>query len=353
MRTFDGLSHTNIRLAVSVWLVVLSAFACCQTSTEEKHGAVERIKVHGKSLEGNLEGDSADREVSVYLPPSYSADPHRRYPVVYLLHGFTDTDSVWFGNKHTFVNGIAAADRAFSHGTKEMILVMPNAYTRYFGSMYSNSATAGNWEDFLARDLVGYIDAHYRTLPDRMSRGLTGHSMGGYGTIRLGMKHPEVFSSIYALSACCLSPKTNLQDPAFAKMEEVHTDEQLAKIDFFTKIDFASAAAWSPNPKNPPRFMDLPWHEGKFQPSVAERWAANAPNIMVHQYLPSLRSLHAIAFDVGSNDGIGAGETALDEILTGYGIPHIHETYEGDHLNRIELRLETKVLPFFATNLSF
>jgi S-formylglutathione hydrolase len=273
--------------------------------------------------------------------------------VVYTLHGFTDSDSAWFGNRHTFVNGIAAADRAFSGGTREMVLVMPNAYTRYFGSMYSNSVTVGDWEGFLAHDLVAYIDTHYRTIPDRMSRGLAGHSMGGYGAIRLGMKHPEVFSSIYALSACCLTPFPNLQDSARAGVEDIHTDDELAKADFSTKVNFASAAAWSPNPKNPPRFLDLPWHEGKFQPSVAERWAANAPTVMIHQYVPNLKTLHAVAFDVGSHDFLGAGVQALDEILTAYRIPHTYETYDGDHLNRIEMRFETKVLPFFAANLSF
>jgi S-formylglutathione hydrolase FrmB len=75
---------------------------------------------------------------------------------------------------------------------------MPNAYTRYQGSMYSSSLTTGDWENFIARELVAYIDSHYRTIPNRMSRGLAGHSMGGYGTRRIGMKHPDVFSSIYA-----------------------------------------------------------------------------------------------------------------------------------------------------------
>jgi S-formylglutathione hydrolase len=335
-------------------LVLLMAnLVVSQTEIATRHGSVEHIKVHGISLEGNLEGDSADREVSVYLPPSYLGNKHRRYPVVYLLHGFTDTDGTWFGNKHTFVDGIAAADRAFASGTREMILVMPNARTRYFGSMYSNSVTIGDWEEFIARDLVSYIDSHYRTIPDRMSRGISGHSMGGYGTIRLGMKHPAVFSSVYALSACCLAPSPNLADPAKAKLEDIHTDEDLAKADFFTKAMFASAAAWSPDPKDPPRFLALPWKKGVFQQLVADKWAANAPIIMLDQYVPSLRSLHAIAFDVGTHDFLAGSVQALDEALTRYGIPHDYETYDGDHLNRIEIRFEKNVLPFFAANLSF
>jgi len=336
----------------ALWFV-LAGCAFAQTESVTKHGSVERIQIHGKSLEGNLEGDSADRDVSVYLPPSYAMNPHRRYPVLYVLHGFTDTDTTWFGNKHTFVNGTAAADRAFTSGTRDMILVMPNAFTRYFGSMYSSSVTTADWEGFIARDLVAYIDSHYRTIPDRMSRGLAGHSMGGYGTFRLGMKHAEVFSSIYAMSACCLVPSPNLRDSAKASLEDIHTDAEFAAADFFTKVNFASAAAWSPEPENPPRFLDLPWKNGEFQPLVAQKWAANAATVMIDQYVPNLKSLHAVALDVGTKDFLEAGVQAMDKILTDYKIVHTYETYDGDHLNRIEGRFEKKVLPFFATNLSF
>ncbi len=159
-------------------------------------GAVERIKVHGKSLEGNLEGDSPDRDVSVYLPASYANEKTRRYPVIYMLHGFTDSDDKWFGFTGHWINLPMVLDKTFGEpGTREMIVVMPNAFTRYQGSMYSNSATTGNWEDFIVRELVPYIDAHYRTFPQAASRGLAGHSMGGYGALRIGMRHPDVFSS--------------------------------------------------------------------------------------------------------------------------------------------------------------
>jgi S-formylglutathione hydrolase len=351
MLKFSG-SVTRVLQPVLLSLVFATVVFSQATAPSIHHGSVERIKVHGTSLEGNLEGDSADRDVSVYLPPSYHVGGQQRYPTLYLLHGFTDNDSVWFGDTHKFINATAAADRAFSSGTREMILVMPNAHTRYFGAMYSNSVTTGNWEDFVAHDLVAYIDAHYRTISNPTNRGLAGHSMGGYGAIRLAMKHPEVFSSIYALSACCLAPFPNPETRTKAKLEEIHTDEDLAKADFFAKANFASAAAWSPNPKNPPRYLDLPGSSDT-QPSVADRWAANAPTVMIHQYVPSLKSLRAIAFDVGSQDFLAASVQTLDAIFTTYKIPHTYETYDGDHLNRIELRLEKKVLPFFATNLGF
>jgi|SRR5450755_1025939 len=174
-----------------------------------RHGTTERIKVHGRSLEGNLEGDSPDRDVSIYLPPTYTDHPNRRYPVLYMLHGFTDTDAKWFGlDAHSWMMPLPAIiDKALEEGaTREMIVVMPNAYTRYKGSMYSNSITTGDWERFIAGDLVERIDSHYRTIAGAASRGLAGHSMGGYGAIRIGMKYPDVFSSIYLMSPCCMTP---------------------------------------------------------------------------------------------------------------------------------------------------
>ena len=90
-------------------------------------------------------------------------------------------------------------------GAKEMIVVLPDSKTVYNGSMYSSSVTTGDFENFVARDVVAYIDAHYRTIPKRTSRGLVGHSMGGYGASRIGMKHSDVFGSLYIMSPCCMS----------------------------------------------------------------------------------------------------------------------------------------------------
>ncbi len=337
-----------------VLVVAASPVSRSQTAPPVAHGTVERVKVHGASLEGNLEGDSADRDVSVYLPPSYKVHKHQRYPVLYILHGYMDNDINWFGEKHVFVDAPKAIDGALAGGSaKEMIIVMPSAYTVYMGSMYSNSVTTGNWEAFLTRDLVSYVDSHYRTIPDRMSRGLAGHSMGGYGTVRLGMRYPDVYSSIYAMSACCLIPNSNPPPDATAKAEAIHSAADLAKADFGTRAMIASAAAWSPDPKNPPLFLDLPTVGGKIQPEVEAAWDANAPLAMLAQYVANLKQLHAIAIDVGTKDGLMASNQELEERMTLFGIAHTYETYDGNHISGIQDRLENHVLPFFSKNLSF
>lgn len=335
-------------------LFFVAIFTLC--AAEPPKGTVERIKVHGKLLEGNLAGDSADRDVSVYLPPSYASEPARRYPVVYLLHGFTDSDELWFGFKKHWISVPPIFDKAVAAGlSKEMIVVMPNALTLFGGSMYSTSAVTGDWEMYVTRELVAYIDGHYRTLASAESRGLAGHSMGGYGALRIGMKHPSVFSSVYLLSPCCLAADVAPKSAAMmAAAEKVSSREQIAAAGFMTKAMLASAAAWSPNPKAPPFFLDLPTKNGEFQPAVAARWAASSPLWMIDQYVPNFRRLRALAFDAGDRDGTITETTAqLHRVLEGYGLTHQYEGYEGDHVNRIAERIEKKVLPFFSAKLSF
>ncbi|HKN33202.1 MAG TPA: alpha/beta hydrolase-fold protein [Terriglobales bacterium] len=139
--------------------------------------AVERIKIHATALEGSLEGDAVDREVFVFLPPGYAQERSRRYPVVYALHGYSIGAEQWTHEIHV----PQTIEGAFAQGAKEMIVVLPDSKTVHNGSMYSSSVTTGDFEQFIAHDVVAYIDAHYRTLPNRESRGLVGHSMGGYG----------------------------------------------------------------------------------------------------------------------------------------------------------------------------
>jgi len=337
--------------------------------SSSQKGRFERVKVHGKSLEGNLEGDSPDRDVSIYLPRGYDNRRQQRYPVVYLLHGYGGSDEGWYGpnTKSAFQSAgtslPAVADKIISSGrAREMILVMPNAFTLFQGSMYSNSVTTGNWEAFITQDLVAYVDSRYRTLPQRASRGLAGKSMGGYGTLRIAMKYPHVFSSIYMMSACCLKASLNPSDnwgvvwdqaDALAKAEALRSLAGVPTADGGTMRTLARAAAWSPNPKNPPFFFDLPSKGGQLQPEVIARWAANAPLAMIDQYVPNLKKLHAIGFDVGDKDFLLAANKELHSVLAQNEIPHSFEIHDGDHSNREVVRIETKVLPFFSQNLSF
>src|SRR6185295_19747743 len=248
---------------------------------------VERIKIHGKALEGNLEGDAVDRDAIVFLPPGYSQNRTRRYPVVYALHGYSIGAEQWSKEIHV----PQTIEGAFAQGAKELIVVLPDSKTLHNGSMYSSSVTTGDFENYVARDVVAYMDAHYRTIPERRSRGLVGHSMGGYGATRIGMKHSDVFGSLYIMSPCCLAPRPPPNDPELQKkIEAAKSGADLDKLPFWVRAQLASAAAWSPNPANPPWFSDLPTRDGQPRPEVLEKWNANAPLAFIDQYVMNLRS---------------------------------------------------------------
>jgi S-formylglutathione hydrolase FrmB len=222
--------------------------------------------------------------------------------------------------------------------------------------MYSSSVTTGDFETFIARDLIRYIDAHYRTIPDRLSRGLAGHSMGGYGTARIGMKHPDMFGALYMMSPCCLSARamTGAGDAqALAALEAVKSPADSAKLPFLLRAQLASAAAWSPNPQNPPLYLDLPTKGGEVQADVLAKWAANAPLAFVDQYVGNLRRYRAIAIDVGDQDGLKTDAGKLHEVLDRYGIANSFQIYPGTHVSDVASRFQDFVLPFFSRNLVF
>lgn len=337
-----------LTLAVSV--------ASAQVKTEvpapvagAKPASAEHARVHSAALDGNLEGNSADRDVIVFLPPSYSAQKSRRYPVVYALHGYSIGAEQWSKEIHV----PQTIEGAFAQGAQDMIVVLPDSKTVHNGSMYSSSITTGDFETFIARDLVAYVDGHYRTIPKRSSRGLVGHSMGGYGATRIGMKHSDVFGSLYIMSPCCLEPRP--AGPVSAEVEkklsEVKNAADSATLSFGLRAQLATAAAWSPNPKNPPLYLDLPSKDGAVQPFVIAKWAANSPLSFGDQYISGLKRYRGIGLDVGDQDGLKTGAVKLHEMLETYGIANQFEIYSGTHTSAVAVRFQNYVMPFFSKNL--
>jgi len=177
--------------------------------------------------------------------------------------------------------------------------------------------------------------------------------MGGYGATRIGMKHADVFGSLYIMSPCCLSPRipaaaNTANDEALAA---VKTPADSAKLPFGLRVQLASAAAWSPNPNNPPLYLDLPI--GSNQQPVLARWAANAPLAFIDQYIDQLRRYRAIAIDVGDMDNLKVDTGKLHDVLAAYGIKHDFEIYPGTHTSDVAVRFQDHVVPFFSRTLSF
>jgi len=299
--------------------------------------------------------------VIVFLPPSYKKEKHRRYPVIYALHGFFIGAEQWTHEIHV----PQTIEGAFAQGAREMIVVLPDSKTIYNGSMYSSSMTTGDFENYIARDVVAYMDAHYRTIPNRTSRGLVGHSMGGYGASRIGMKHSDVFGALYIMSPCCMSPMSGggpgpsdrMKEMGIANEKKVAAAkspaELAAQAPGFGVAQFATAAAWAPDPKNPPLYFDLPTKDGVPVPEVQAKFAANAPLIFVHQYIGNLKQYRAIAMDVGDQDGLRFDAAKLHDILDSYSIVNSFEIYPGTHTSAVADRFQNHVLPFFSKSLCF
>lgn len=329
--------HEGLRRCLVLGVLLLTSVAALA------QGTLQQIKVNGPSLVGNLEGNVSERDVFVYLPPGYT-EGNQRYPVVYFLHGYGATAQI-------YVNGVlqlpGSADAAIAAGAEPAIVVVPDASNNYGGSMYANSPTVGDWETFIARDLVNHIDANYRTLATRESRGLSGHSMGGHGTLRIGMKHPEVFGALYAMSSCCLLNQAPNQEAVAGQLQRMAEGDVRGARGFANAL-LAQAAAWAPNPQNAPYYFDFPYQDGELQPLVAAKWTANSPLVFVDQYVPALLQYEGIMLDVGDKDGLEATNTQLDAALTRLGVAHGYEVYDGDHGNRIGERFVSKLLPFFS-----
>ena len=351
-------SLTTLLLYFLLWLAP-TPFILAQ------QGQLEHITVPGPSLENNLLGFETTREVALYLPPGYDSSPDRRYPVVYVLHGITDPITVWtepwspeevdFGTMQNLM------DRGIAAGLlQEMILVMPDARTPFFGCHYTNSSVKGNWKDFITEDLIGYIDTHYRTLPQPDGRGIMGHSMGGHGAIRIGLRHPDLFSAVYGMNPSMMGwgGDVSADNPAFEILLSNPDPSPYFESNFYVPAIIGVSQAFSPNPENPPFYADYPFKKENESivpnPEAFARWEASFPTSLIDGYLAGADKLHGLRFDSAFTDEfshIPPTTRAFSEALTEKGVPHVFEMYNGDHRNRLwgrQGRLYMEVLPYFS-----
>jgi enterochelin esterase family protein len=300
---------------------------------------------HSKSLDGNPLGDPVTRRVPVYLPPGY--DKKERYPSAYLLAGYGSRGLRFLNDDLWEENIPQQLDRLVSDGViQPMIVVMPDASTRYGGSQYVNSSATGNYEDHIL-ELVAYIDSKYSTLADRNRRAILGHSSGGFGALRFGMLHPEVFGLVADHSGdkyfeMGLKPNFGevlrycekvgdaglaelLRDPG-AGLKNGAPHQVLSLL--------ATAACYSPN-ANVDLGFDLPYdvRTGAFRPEVWARWLDFDPTEIVDRHIESLKSLRLLYFDCGRFDeyNLVYGARRITEKLRTLGIPFQYEEYDGSH----------------------
>ena len=354
----------------SLALVIGAVSAVYAQALAPRQPTLERASFHATALEGNALGDPAEQPVLIFLPRSYRAEPQRRYPVIYLLHGLgmkpSDWEVSWPGHP-ALSEQLNQAN--VSGGLPEMIVVYANGANAYMGSLYMNSSVEGRWEDAIVRDLVTWIDGRYRTLPQASSRAVIGLSMGGFGALRFGFLHPDIFSTVYALSPAFIGfaadfseeNPTNVSTPGAQSYEDLQQRVAQSRVrENYAGLFFICAAAFSPAPEEKPLPVKFPFvlRNGRVVRDlpVYQQWMANMPLTMVDEHLRDIRQLRAIGFDVGSNDHfrhIPITVRALDKALTERGVPHFFEEFNGGHTTHTTQRLMERAFPFAARNFLF
>ena len=318
-------------------------------SAERPRGRVVLERFESRVLEGNAAGDPYVRTVPVYLPPSYDEAPERRFPVTFMLSGFLGrgrmmlNDDPWKPPLDERMNALIA------DGMDEMILVMPDCFTRYGGSQYVNSTATGRYEDHVVEELVPWADRAFRTLGARDHRGVAGKSSGGYGALTLGMRHPDVFGAVACHSGDMLFDYCYRGDlPGFmtqvqraggleAWLGAFQAKRKRKHEDFLTLNVLGMAASYSPNPKSPPFGIDLPCDldTGSFRDDVWARWRAFDPLVMLETCAEALRALKLLFIDCGTRDEfhLHHGARMFVRELERRGIAHVYEEFDDGHMN--------------------
>ncbi len=299
-------------------------------------------------LRGNPLGDPHVRRVPIYLPPGYESS-NARYPSVYVLTGFTGRGTMLLNDSAWDENIARRMDRLIASGAvKPMILVMPDCFTRIGGSQYISSSATGNYEDHVVKELVPYFDNKYRTIADRDHRAVMGKSSGGYGSVILAMRHPDVFGLMASHSGdmyfeLCYKPdfiaylRAIKKYGGLDKFWETFPTIRPKDRDFGATLNtIAMAACYSPNP-NAPHGFDLPFEEetGELREDVWTRWLEWDPVYRVDQYADALRSLRLIYLDAGLRDefNLQFGARIFCKRLKDRGIKYIYEEFDDGHMN--------------------
>lgn len=341
-------------------------------------------RIPAPSLAGNLLGDSTLQPIAIYLPPSYGTSK-TRYPVIYFLPGFGDGISLYLDGTYQGFRLKEAMDSLIQTGAiKEMIVVIANGRNRLGGSFYTNSPATGNWENFIFKGLVTFIDSHYRTILAAGARGIAGHSMGGSGALRLGMRHPDIFGSVYAMSPGLFDENGLSESPMFADGNSIRDylylenllktldrpeattklgvvfDSLLSNQRWDLVFTLAYGAAFSAHPSANAPHIDYPYalrNDSLILDSLIwGHWERGFGNLAekVAQYRSSPERLRAMAIEYGLDDEntwIPRGCQYFSQLLTKQNITHKLIEFNGRHQDSLGVRMSQFMLPFFSEHL--
>lgn len=312
-------------------------------------GILRVDEIDSASLRDNPLGDPSVRMLPVYTPLGYDPEGSARYPVLYALHGYSGDATSLTSTRPWETNVVQWADRLIIAGAMPpAILVLVDGFTRLGGSQYVDSIHNGNYATYVARDVVGHVDARYRTVAREGGRAVFGKSSGGFGAIHLALAHPGVFAAFashsgdayfrYAHPISFPTAQRTLEEhggPAeFVGAFELRDKRPKS---WFTTIEMLGyAAAYSPLTHAAFAF-DLPFNlaTGELREDVFARWLAYDPVERVATGREALDRLRLRFLDCGRRDeyGLDVGARVLAERMRDYGLDVRHEEFDDDHRN--------------------
>lgn len=318
-----------------------------------KKGKVLSREFIASAIKGNQGGEDPKRRLTIYLPPGYEQG-NERYSVIYYLHGFNANESELNNMRMNELLDAAIEEQRI----KPVILVVPGSSTTYGGSFYSNSSLTGAWADYIAKDVVAYVDQNFRTLADKHHRGLAGHSMGGNGALKISMLFPDVFGSVYALSPSVLNwgEEFSYNNKGFRIIQTAKNKTDIFN-DLYANILLDMARTYSPNAQKPPYYAELPveFNSDSMQvrTDIVALWEKQFPMVMMEEHLADLKGLSGLKIDWGKDDEfphIPFTCLQFSKKLKENGIQHEAEEYIGTHGNMLggaNGRISLQMLPFF------
>lgn len=308
-------------------------------------GFIERHPLKSQALIGNRLNDPTERLVTLYLPPSYQESPDQHYPTLYLLPSHGNTGAAFLNWKPWAETMEQRLDRLMSQdGFPPAIVVMPDMWTSLGGSQYLNSAI-GNYEDYFIREVVPFVESHYRT---NQARAVIGHSSGGYGALLYAMRYPDLFSAVACHAGdlyweyACLPGISRLHQglARYGGAEKFLNELQSIEPKNGAFWDVLMTMCWTlahgTNPDSPLGF-DLPIdpETGALNQAVWERWLTFDPLRMIEQsdYQTALRGQRFIYLTAGLYDEnqLQVGARLFSRRLSELGIQHLHEEQPVGH----------------------
>ena len=318
------------------------------TSEKQTQGTIKVLRHESEVLKNNPLGDEYIRDLIVYLPPEYEEGKDRRFPTVFCLTGFTGRGRMFLNDSAFTPNLAERFDKLIVEKTiKPMIAVLPDCFTHYGGSQYINSSATGNYEDYLVREIVPFVDANFRTINDKNSRAVMGKSSGGYGALIMAMRHADKFGLACSTSGdayfeFCYFPgiaegfRAVKGDPKALIEKFWREDVRKGKDDFAALNTIGMSACYAPNEASELGF-DLPFdlETGEIRSDVWARWLEHDPVRLVEKTAENLKSLKLLFIDAGTRDEfhLDLGAKILCEKLRSFGVTHIHEEFDDGHFN--------------------